>query len=308
MRTITTRWHAAKGTPATGWSGPRAIGVAGASGGAGASTLCALIAGALAELIGAGDRRIGLLDASGGTDSPWSDWVSPDLDPGLGQEGLQALDDVRAPRSGYPRASLLRCAGAARGLDGVAVLTRGEGGGPPPQVDSFTSAFSVSVLDLPQRPTPDLAARHRDASGGLVLAVGGTADGIAAGIRSVRTWAAMGLPPSRIRPVVISSGAGSLPPRARARLALLDSNTAPITVVPFDPAIARRGLAEALAGAAIGAPTRIAIGRLLSSFASPAATPATGGGRDALALFGVSATPVVPAPRPVVTAHEGNAR
>lgn len=286
MKTLSLRHYGTRAPESVGfgWTGPGVIPILGASGGAGTSTLCALLAGSIAESIGSRERRTLVVDAVGSPGSPWPDWVAPGIDPALGEEGIECLSSFRPPPAGFPGSMLRRCGAAVRGLDGTLVLTSLQGGGPTSRdLSSLTDAFTVSLIDLPATIYPSLAAQLRDLPGGILLAIGGTADGIGAGLRSARRWAALGLPPSRIRPVVIANGAGALPPRARARLALLDSNTQPVVVVPFDPAIARRGLAEALACGAIGAPTRIAIRRIAVALADrPAPTPA---GTDDLALF-----------------------
>lgn len=307
MRTLTMRRQGPEGIlqVAPGWFGPSAIAVSGASGGAGASTLCALLAAAAAELTGTSERRAAIVDTADRSRSPWPDWLSPRLDPALGEEGLIALDAFRPPRIGYPRSLVMRSAGAIRGLHGVAVLTGAERALASADCANLTRGFAVSVQDLGAQPNESMASRFRDDAGGLLLAIAGTADGVAAGIRATRAWAAYGLPPGRIRPVVIAGGAGGLSPRARARLALLDTNTQPVAIVPFDPAISRRGLSEALACGAVGAPTRIAVRRIVAGLCAASPAVSRDGAADELALFEI---PAPAAPSSPASAYERTAR
>lgn len=52
------------GAEPTSWSGPRLTTVVGASGGAGASTLCALLAGSVAEQTRTPGRVVGVIDGA----------------------------------------------------------------------------------------------------------------------------------------------------------------------------------------------------------------------------------------------------
>ncbi|MGQ0631954.1 MAG: hypothetical protein ACT4P1_13025 [Sporichthyaceae bacterium] len=307
MRTLTMRRPVHLTPVPGGWPGPSVIAVTGASGGAGASTLCALLAGALADQVNMTERRTAVLDSAQGS-SPWPDWLNPGSDPALGDEGLQIAELCGPPRAPFPRSLVLRCASAIRGLDGVAVLTYTAPGDSPPGPERVMGSFAVTVQDLPPLPSEELAARFRDAPGGLLLAVAGTADGVAGGLRATRAWALAGLPPSRIRPVVVAGAAGGLSPRARSRLALLDANTLPVSIVPFDPAISRRGLSEALASGAIGAPTRIAVRRVLASLTAPQTAEVPAPRRGDLALFELPDQHADSPVRPSVPATERTAR
>lgn len=264
-----------------GWTGPTLVPVLAASGGAGASTLCALLAGALAELSSGAGRGVSILDGASGQCSPWRDWIAPGLDTALGGEGSEALRVLTPSATGYPRPVALRAAAAVRGLEGVAIIAPRQPDTVAADLDLEASAapFLASVLDLPLPRCAASAGWLRSHAGSILLAVSGTADGIAAGVRAVHGWDAHGLPPRLVRPVVIAAAPGPVSPRARARLALLDSHTQPVHVIPFDASIARRGLAEALAGGAVGAPTRLAVRRLAHALITPTVPTAdrTGG-------------------------------
>jgi hypothetical protein len=218
--------------------------VLGASGGAGASTLCALVATALGTMA---DRPITVLDL-GGTGTTWLDWTTT-------PSGCSAT------------------AVAAGELAGTPVVTVAAGG-----VDQIhaTDASAVTIVDVGVTPSVLAACSLRELDAQVLLVVRGTVDGIAAAQRAIHGWDAAGLPPPRLRPVVVVSAPGDLPPRARARLTLLDSDTHPVLTIPFDRAIHRRGLAEALASRTVSNLTSTATTRLLRSLTpepSAAATP-----------------------------------
>ena len=204
-----------------------------------------------------------IVDEAHGAVSPWPDLISPGLDPKLGHEGAHALRDFVPPDDGFPRSMLLRCSYAVRGLESVAVLTATIRSSSALPVPIAPNAFPVVIRDGAREPNRARAAGICQQRSDLVLAMSGEADGISAGIAAIRAWAAAGLTTNRIRPVVVSRTPGGLAPRARARLTLLDATAHPVTVVPFDPALSRRGLAEALACGGVSAPTRMAVHRLL---------------------------------------------
>lgn len=290
MKTPTLRRTAAAPPPSPVWSGPATITVAGASGGSGTSTLCALLAFGVTASTGTAEPLVAIVDDAHGAVSPWPDLISPGLDPKLGHEGAHALLDFVAPDDGFPRSMLLRCSHAVRGLGGVAVLTATIRSSSTPPVPIARNAFTVVIRDGAREPDLARAVTLRQQQSDFVLVMSGDADGIAAGIAATRAWAAAGLAPNRIRPVVVNRTPGGLSPRAKARLALLDANAEQVTVVPFDPAISRRGLAEALASGAIGAPTRIAVHRILSALSVTVHAPAE--------MLGLHELPFFPVPLP----------
>jgi MinD-like ATPase involved in chromosome partitioning or flagellar assembly len=240
------------------------IPVIAASGGAGASTLCALLAGTVAKTIDAGSRVVGVLDQGGGARSPWSSWACSGIDPELGDAGTETLDepDLFGCFSGE---EVRRVSRAIRGLDGVAVLTSAQPDMARARVvvESISGPFDVVVLDLGSTRYGDQAdpLHGRDT---VLVAVAGTVDGIGAALRYINVQKALGRPVQRIKPVVVNPPGGETR-RGKALLSLLDPEVQEAHHIPHDPAIARRGLAEALAGGAVSLTTMRALHGLASS-------------------------------------------
>lgn len=204
---------------------PPVITVIGASGGAGASTLCALLAHTLSASRVGEESAVAVLDTST-SGLPWLGW---------------SYDDV-----------------LLHGLPGVELYTAMEQQPPDGQ-------FVVRIVDQTADPTPAMVermCRHPDA---VLLAIRGSADGIVAAAHAIEHLEARGFPRRHLRPVVIATAPGALPPRVRSRLALLAAGPYPAAVVPFDPSISRRGLTEALDAGAVHKATGLAVHHLLHS-------------------------------------------
>lgn len=241
------------------WTGARSIPVFGASGGAGASTLCALLAGAIAERCQAPDRSVLVVDGKGDA-SPWASWLC---------RGLDTAADTGRPDRG----------GVIRGLDGVAVI-------PNAQPLGFAiDDYPVGVLDLPLR-----SGAPWGVDGQALLAVLGTADGIAAAVRAVNVLTGLGMAAGRIQPVLVEPFGGATR-RTAGLLSLMNPDVPAPLRVPHEPAISRRGLAEAIACGAIRTPTV----RAIRALAAHLDTPATAHVRVPLQAVAVTTMEGIPA-------------
>lgn len=264
----------ATGSPnPSGWAGPRLIPVIAASGGAGASTMCALLAAAVVELAGPSEQRqVLVLDLARHPRSPWSGWIIRDLDPDLGDEG-RILVGLHDETDGYPPALLRRAASAVRGLDGVAVVAALHAAGDDEPIDPTAAGadFAAVLVDVAQPGSTWLSRTDVP----VVLCVDGTPDGLSAALRVLAAWRDQRLPVRRIVPVIVAPP-GGLAPRARALRTLLDSYAQPSHVLAWDGAIGRRGLAEALAGTAVVAATRMAIREVARALAGLDEPPRSG--------------------------------
>lgn len=294
------------------WRGARRIAVLNAAGGAGASTLCALLAREIAGSVGPA-RDVGIIDNAEPSRSPWTSWTTRGLDPDLGDQGTAELWKIEPTRGSYPVAKMRRACGAVRGLAGVAVVASTGQYACALDVEAASASFAVAIIDIAFPPYPETADFLADFDGDILLAIAGTADGISAGHRALRAWADFGLPPEQIRPVVIGAP-GNPSARVMSRLALAGPRTTRAQFIPHDPAIARRGLVEAIAADALRSSTRCALRDLVVILGTRAAQnrPASSPARmltvaDLTELLeGSSADRAIP--RTAVTISEGIAK